>query len=77
MLNYLGRFALHGTKLVGRVGAILAGVAAATVWEAVKAGQPCTASVEPDDANEAVPTREFPAMHSGGYQAVGDEYGPF
>lgn len=40
MLNYLGRFALHGTKLVARVGAILGGVAVASVWEAIKAGPP-------------------------------------
>jgi hypothetical protein len=42
MINarYLGRLAFHGTKLVGQVAVILAGLAVSSVWEAIKAGPP-------------------------------------
>ena len=44
MINarYLGRLGLHGTKFVGKMGAIVAGVAVASVWEMIKAGPPTT-----------------------------------
>ena len=72
MINarYLGRLGLHGAKFVGKMGAIVAGVAVASVWEMIKAGPP-TVGV-PDHAGPIVSYGDAQDAFSKGQISIGE-----
>jgi hypothetical protein len=77
---YLKRLAFQATKLAWRVVVFVTILVVPLLWKAVMSAASSTDSDDFGgfgDANDAIPTRGFSAMHSGGYGSVGDESGPF